>query len=279
LVGRTSPVLRGVAFAVIAAVLAAYYATSSSWWTASTWWDVAFLGCALIPAVFGLVYLALPLWRARGLLPVGAALVVLAVVFQLAGLDAPAGFAKLAAVTLLAFWFLGYFESASWVVVVALIIPFVDAYSVWKGPTRHIVEHQRHLFTTLSFAFPIPGEHGSANLGLPDLLFFGVFLAATVRFRLRQRLTWLCMTISFGATMALAVAFDLSGLPALPLLSLGFLAPNADLLWGRLRLSKDGREPAESFMTNDERERVASNRAGGHPRSDLRGLSDEKRRR
>ena len=39
------------------------------------------------------------------------------------------------------------------------------------------------------------------------------------------------MTLSFGATMALAVYFDLSGLPALPLLSLGFLLPNADLLW------------------------------------------------
>ncbi len=236
--GGAPSVLRAAAFAVIAAALAAYYASSPSWWSASTWWDVAFLAFGLIPAVFGLVYLTLPLWRGRGLLAVGAALVVLAVVLQLAGLDAAAGFAKLAAVTLLAFWFLGYFESASWVVVVALIIPFVDAYSVWKGPTHHIVEHQHHLFTTLSFAFPIPGEHGSANLGLPDLLFFGVFLAATARFGLRQKLTWLCMTLSFGATMALAVAFDLSGLPALPLLSLAFLGPNADLLWRRLQLGR-----------------------------------------
>jgi len=39
------------------------------------------------------------------------------------------------------------------------------------------------------------------------------------------------MTLSFGATMALAVYFDVTGLPALPLLSLGFLLPNADLLW------------------------------------------------
>ena len=58
------------------------------------------------------------------------------------------------------------------------------------------------------------------------------------RFGLRRRLTWLCMTLSFGATMALAVWFDLSGLPALPLLSLGFLAPNADLLWRRIQLSR-----------------------------------------
>jgi hypothetical protein len=43
------------------------------------------------------------------------------------------------------------------------------------------------------------------------------------------------MTLSFGATLALTVWFDIGGLPALPLLSLGFLAPNADLLWRKLR--------------------------------------------
>jgi hypothetical protein len=137
-------------------------------------------------------------------------------------------------VTALGFWFLSFFERAAWVVAVAVIIPFVDAYSVWRGPTHHIVEHQEHLFSTLSFAFPVPGEHGSANLGLPDLLFFAVFLGATARFRLRTYATWACMTLSFGATMALAVWADVSGLPALPLLSLGFLLPNADLLWGEV---------------------------------------------
>ena len=41
--------------------------------------------------------------------------------------------------------------------------------------------------------------------------------------------------LSFGATLGLAVAFDINGLPALPLLCLGFLAPNADLLWKKMR--------------------------------------------
>ena len=38
-----------------------------------------------------------------------------------------------------------------------------------------------------------------------------------------------------GATLTLTVAFEIGGLPALPLLALGFLMPNADLLWRRLR--------------------------------------------
>ena len=231
---RASPVLiRAAGFAADAGLLAAYYSLSGSLWSASTWWDVAFIALVLIPAVFLLVLLVLPLWRAQGLFLVGLAFVALAAVLQVAGLDAASGFAKLAAVTALGWWFLEFFEREAWVVAVALIIPFVDAYSVWKGPTHHIVEHQQHLFTTLSFAFPVPGEHGSANLGLPDLLFFAVFLGATARFRLRPYLTWACLTLSFGATMALAVYFDVTGLPALPLLSLAFLLPNADLLWRR----------------------------------------------
>jgi hypothetical protein len=233
-VGRASPLLAG-AFAGLAVALGAYYATARSLTNFTLWWEVAILALLVIPAVFGLVYLGLPLWRARGLLPVGLAVGVLAGVLEAAGLDVLANFAKLAAVTLLAFWFLGYFETAAWVVLVALVVPWVDAVSVWRGPTKHIVTHQRELFTTFSIAFPVPGEQNTAQLGLPDVLFFALFLAATVRFGLRTRLTWLAMTLSFGATMALAVAFDINGLPALPLLALGFLAPNADLLWKRLR--------------------------------------------
>jgi hypothetical protein len=234
LVVRAPSVLRAAAFTADAGLLAAYYATSRSLWAAGTWWDVAFITFALIPAVFLLVWLVLPLRLASGLFLVGLAFVALAAVLQVAGWDAAAGFAKLAAVTAIGFWFLRFFDQLAWVVAVALIIPFVDAYSVWKGPTHDIVAHQQHLFTTLSFAFPIPGEHGSANLGMPDLLFFAVFLAASARFALRPGWTWVCMTLSFGATMALAVEFDVTGLPALPLLSLGFLLPNADLVWHSL---------------------------------------------
>ena len=219
-----------------AGLLAAYYSVSGSLWSASTWWDVAFIAFVLIPAVFLLVWLVLPLWREQPLrlFLAGVAFLALAAILQVVGWDAASGFAKLGAVTAIGWWFLGFFEQAAWVVAVAVIIPFVDAYSVWKGPTHDIVAHQKHLFTTLSFAFPVPGEHGSANLGMPDLLFFAVFLGAAARFDLRPLATWICMTLSFGATLALAVYFDVRGLPALPLLSLSFLLPNADLLWAEV---------------------------------------------
>ena len=91
------------------------------------------------------------------------------------------------------------------------------------------------MFDRLSIAFPVPGEPTSAQLGLPDVLFFALFLGAAERFGLRPRLTWLACTLSLGATLPLAVWLDVSGLPALPLLSAGFVLANADLLWRRLR--------------------------------------------
>jgi hypothetical protein len=236
-VGRASALLtaRTAAFIALSAVLGVYYAVNESLPNVTVWWEVAILAFLVIPAVFGLVYLALPVWRAPNLLLAGLSVGVLAAVLEIVGFDVAANFAKLAAVSLLAFWFLSYFETPAWVMLVALIIPWVDAYSVWRGPTKHIITHQRELFTTFSFAFPVPGEQNTAQLGLPDLLFFALFLAATDRWGLRTRLTWVALTLSFGGTMALSVAFDLNGLPALPLLALGFLAPNADVLWKKVR--------------------------------------------
>ena len=226
-------------------LLVAYYEGSAHLWRASVWWDVAWLGFALIPAVFGLVLLALPLWKARGLLGAGLAFAVLAGVLTYADVDVFANFARLAASALLGWWFLGYFEAVSWVVLVAAIIPWVDAYSVWRGPTKQIVEHHEHVFSVLSFAFPVPGEHAAANLGVPDLLFFALFLAAATRFGLRVHATWVCLVAALGLTIAATVWWDLSGLPALPGIALGFLAPNADLLWRRLR-----REPRLADRTD-----------------------------
>ncbi|MFL5944434.1 MAG: hypothetical protein ACJ74C_03205 [Gaiellaceae bacterium] len=227
---------RAAALLVLLAALALYYAFHDRLWSASTWWDIAFLGLVLIPACFALVWIVLPLWRARGLLAVAAALALLAWAFHDAGWNTAENFCKLFAVTAVGFAFLRWFELLSWVALVACIIPFVDAFSVFspRGPTNEIIKHHEHVFTTFSFAFPIPGERAAANLGLPDLLFFSLFLAATARFGLRSRLTWLVMIASFGATLAIASVWR-GGLPALPLLAIGFLAVNADLIWPRVR--------------------------------------------
>jgi len=229
---------RAAALLALGTALAFYYVFHESLWNASTWWDIAFIALVLIPACFALVWILLPLRNAPGLLVGGFVFGVLALVFHVAGLSTPENFCKLFGVTAVGFWFLRYFETLNWVVLVALIIPWVDAYSVWRGPTKVIVSQHREVFTNFSFAFPLPGETSAANLGLPDLLFFALFLAASARWGLRPRLTWILLTLSFGATLALAVWRDLGGLPALPLLALGFLLANGDLIWTRLRLER-----------------------------------------
>ncbi len=234
--GRAASVLggpRALAFVALAASLVAYYYAVEAIPRLPTWWDVALLALGLIPAVFLLDLLVLPLASARGLLPLALALAVIALLAELGDLRVLGNFAKLAAVTLFAFWFLGLLDELILLVVVALVIPWVDAYSVFRGPTGEIVDKHPHVFTHLSFGFPLPGGE-TARLGLPDQLFFALFLAATRRYRLRPGWTWLAMVALLGATVALAELTDVDGLPALPAVSLGFLVPNADLIWRKV---------------------------------------------
>jgi hypothetical protein len=240
-VGGASAVLgtrRVVELGVLGVVLGAYFGLHGSLPNLPLWWDIALLAFLVMPAVFATVWLLLPLWSARSAALVGAVFVVVAVAFDAAGLDAAGSFAKLGAATFLAWGFLSMFESVSWIVIVAAIVPWVDAFSVFRGPTKAIVTHKRGLFEHLSFAFPVPGQSSTANLGIPDLVFFALFLAATVRWRLRPGLTWLFLVASFGGTIALAVWLSvggLHGLPALPLLSFGFFLANGDRVWRRMR--------------------------------------------
>lgn len=229
--------MRATLFGALVLDLVVYFTIVGSLPGLSLDGDVAVTAIVLLPAVLALVLLALPVRHWNGLAPVGLAFLVLALVAETADLQVVANLAKLAAMTVIGFWFLGYFERLSWVVIVAAVIPVVDAVSVWRGPTRHIVTERPEVFGVLSFAFPVP-DAGSFQLGLPDLLFFAVFLGSAARWALRVGPTWLAMTASFGVTMASAVysdPFGIGGLPALPLLSVAFLLANGDLLWHAIR--------------------------------------------
>ena len=147
------------------------------------------------------------------MLPAGLALAALAVLLHLAELDVLTNLAKLFALVCIGFWFLSWFENVMWAALIAVLIPWVDAISVWRGPTEYVVEEQPQIFDTVSIAFRVPGEDGTANLGPPDILFFALFLAAADRFALRVAWTWLAMTGLLGATLIVTATTDVSGLP------------------------------------------------------------------
>jgi hypothetical protein len=203
------------------------------------WWDIAFIAVVLIPATFALVWLCLPLRRSRYLLLIGVAAGGSAALLDWQGADIAGDFAKLAAITALAWFFLRFFEEVSWILLVALVIIPIDIYSVARGPTKVIIEERPDLFDHFSVTFPVPGEAATAQLGLPDVLFFALFLGAADRFGLRVPATWILCTASFGLTLVIAAGTDVSGLPALPLLSVAFVLANADLFWKQIR-----RQPA-----------------------------------
>lgn len=198
-------------------------------------WDVALVAVVVFPATFLVVWLLLPLADSARLLAGAVATAAVAVGCDLAGLEALFNVGKLVAFTLVGFWFVQMLEALRWIVLVAAIIPWVDAASVYRGPTRVVVEEQPGLFERIAVSFAVPGHDGAARLGPPDVIFFALFLAAAARYQLRVAATWIGMTAALSATLAATYALDLNGLPALPAISLGFLLPNADLLWRALR--------------------------------------------
>ena len=240
---------RALALAGLTVALAAYHAGAGRLWNLGFYPDVAFLAAVLFPATLLVIWLALPLQRARWLAPAGFALVVVAVLLRAADLSVLFNLAKLFALVALGFWFLSYFETVAWAVLIAVLIPWIDALSVWRGPTDYVVSEKPGLFEEVSVEFRLPGEEASANLGPPDFLFFSLFLAAAERFGLRVAWTWLAMVALLSATLVLTATTDVAGLPALPAICLGFLLPNADLIWRALR--RRGRAPVRIYGRTD----------------------------
>ena len=222
---------RVAALALVVAFLVAWDAGAGVLPDVGRWPDVLVVAVVLLPVTFLVPLLSLPLAPTRLVLPIACALVVVAVLFDLLGLGALFNVTKLLALTLIGYLFTQVFEALSWVVLIALIIPWVDAFSVWRGPTEYVVSEQPSLFDRISIAFRLPGEEGSANIGPPDILFFALFLSTAARFGLRVGWTWTTMVVLLVVTLILTTVWDVTGLPALPAIAIGFLLPNVDLIW------------------------------------------------
>lgn len=222
------------AFALVGAVVGVWFVVAPHLPHVGLWPAIAIVSFAVIPAVLLLVLIALPLREERWLFPAAIALALIAFACWKLDWGLAANFAKLWAAVFGGWAFLRLFEQLSWVVLVAVITPLVDILSVWRGPTNHITEHHFEVYTAVAIAFVVPGG-GAAYLGPPDILFFALFLAAADRWGLRVVGTWLGCTGMYAFTVVFANAIGADGLPALPFLSIGFLAPNADLIWRALR--------------------------------------------
>ena len=237
--GGAAPLLalgrgRTLALVGLLASVAAYGAVAESLPELPARVDLAVVALLVLPASLATIWLALPLVRVERayLLLIGAGVAALAFGgLELVGAGSTANVAKLACFALVGFWFVSLFEELWWVALVAVLVPWVDVWSVIFGPTRYVVEEQPGFFERISVAFPVPGDSGTVNLGPPDIIFFALFLATALRFSLRVGWTWLAMTGALAVTLVLVWEWDVAGLPALPAVCAGFVVANTDLLW------------------------------------------------
>lgn len=232
---------RATALAGLLAALVVYSAAAGDLPELPSGLDVVFLSAVVLPAFSLAIWLALPLARSgiRVLLAGAVLAALLAIALDALGAESGANVAKLAAYALLGFAFLTVFEELWWIALVAVLVPWVDIWSVAVGPTEYVIDERPGIFERISVAFPSTGDASTVNVGPPDVLFFALFLATADRFDLRVGWTWAAMTACLGATLALVWSWDdVAGLPALPAICLGFLLPNADRL---LRSARDAR--------------------------------------
>ena len=191
-----------------------------------------------------------------------------ALAFGLLGADSASNVAKLACYALAGFCFLTLFEELWWIALVAALVPWVDIWSVAAGPTQYVVEQRPGIFDRVAVALPSFHDTATLSIGPPDVLFFALFLAAADRFRLRVAATWIAMTGLLAATLVLVWAWrDVSGLPALPAIALGFLAPNADLVWRDVRRLRTRAYRADLSDETDSTCGVWGNMSTGRQRS------------
>ncbi len=197
----------------------------------------------VLSAVGALVWGLLPLSALGRRLPLAAlAALPFAVAFVWLGWEPAANVAKVVFAAALGIWIATELERVSWIVVVAAVTAVVDIVSVAAGPTKAILEKGPVVIGYFTIAATWAGyAEAYTGLGTSDVLFFALYLGAARRFRLRAGWSAVAMVSSFLCTIALAMYW--TALPALPLLSVAFLAVNADLI---VRGVRGGGESAAS---------------------------------
>ena len=149
------------------------------------------------------------------------------VLTELAG-ALPNNFTKLCAAVFAGWWFLQLFEELSWVVLVACVIPLVDALLGLARADAQITSRTiRRVHARLRVAFLVPGEQRGATSGRRTCSSSRSSSAQPRDSGSACAGTWLGMTFVSASTLVIASAADLSGLPALPVLSFGFSSRTA----------------------------------------------------
>ena len=199
--------------------------------------DIMFSSALVLSLLAVLVWGLLPLHTLGRRLPLlTAAALPLAILFVWLGWVPLANVAKVVAAAALGIWIAEELEKLSWIVIVAVVSAAVDVVSVAAGPTKAILDKGPVVVGYFTVAVTWAGytySEAYTGLGISDVIFLALYLGSARRFGLRVGWSAVAMVVSFLATIAAAMWW--TALPALPLLSVAFLAVNGDLLWRKLQ--------------------------------------------
>ncbi|MBE3032508.1 MAG: hypothetical protein IMZ74_04840 [Actinobacteria bacterium] len=188
--------------------------------------DIMLSSALVLSLVAVLVWGLLPLHALGRRLPLlTAAALPLAILFVWLGWAPLANVAKVVAAAALGIWIAEELEKLSWIVIVAVVSAAVDVVSVAAGPTKAILDKGPVVVGYFTVAVTWAGyTYGEARtmLGISDVIFLALYLGSARRFGLRVGWSAVAMVVSFLATIAAAMWW--TALPALPLLSVAFLA-------------------------------------------------------
>jgi hypothetical protein len=219
------------------ALLIVYVRFSSLLPTFSVRADIMVSSTIVLGLTAVLVWGMLPLHVLGRRLPLlTAAVLPLAVLFVWLGWVPLANVAKIVAAGALGMWIAAELEKLSWIVIVAVVSAAIDIASVAAGPTKALIGQGPVVvgyFTVAVTWFGYTYAQAFTGLGVSDVIFFALYLGTARRFGLRVGWSAVAMVASFLITIAAAMWW--TALPALPLLSVAFLAVNGDRLLAQLR--------------------------------------------
>ena len=122
-----------------------------------------------------------------------------------------------------------YITSVGVVLIIVLAAIASDLFSVFAGPTRVLVQEDSPVLDALLLVFPTFGSALGFGLGVSDLIFLALFVAAGRFLDLRYAATLL--GLCFAAFLAVTAGLLLQRpLPALPFIAIAFVIINADLI-------------------------------------------------
>jgi hypothetical protein len=160
---------------------------------------------------------------------------LLAGTLNAAGVGAGANVAEAMLAGAVGLLFARWLRVAAIAITVPVFVAAIDVWSVASGPTSKLLENGPDPADALSFDLPAWGDHATAGqLGVSDAVFLSMFAAWAMHFGFRRVATIVGLALGLIASLALSIVLD-RAIPALPLLALGYLLPNADRAWRLIR--------------------------------------------